>query len=148
MSSENGGNGPEPEERPTNSQWPRCAYCGSLALHASSRGGLYEDFLRLTGVVIYRCEECRRRFAFRALGRGHRRHRRHSQQHQEQHQEQRAALVPELESPRPEERRRTWIRRFATAIAALVTFLVALYLMHRSEQRRLEGAQAEIPISQ
>ena len=121
-------------------RWPRCAYCGSPLLHESTRGGLRENLLRLVGASLYRCEECGRRFAFAALGhpgrhRGpgpvnepvHRRHSGHSR-----------SVVTEPQ-------RRRAIRLLATLAAAVLTFLVAAWLISRAERKRLEGDGIEAP---
>ena len=48
-------------------EWPRCAFCGALTLHESSRGGFRERWLRWGSAAIYRCDGCNRRFAFAPL---------------------------------------------------------------------------------
>jgi hypothetical protein len=128
----------EPEARPPLPstpepiEWPRCGYCGSLALRESRRGGLTESCLRLAGCVLYRCENCERRFAFATLGHPLR-----------PHHGQRVRLADkslhELDVRVVSGGRRRAMRLLATLLAALVTFLAASWLISRSERKRLEG---------
>jgi DNA-directed RNA polymerase subunit RPC12/RpoP len=105
--------------------WPRCGYCGSLALHESSRGGWRPGLLRFAGCVVYRCESCGRRFAFAAIGRS---------------KDHRRSASPHRSATRPVEGgRRRLLGALATLVAALLAFLAAVWLINRSEQRRLEG---------
>src|SRR5215831_18764593 len=82
----------ETEPAPS-SAGPRCGYCGSAALHESSRGGFHAALLRLLGARLYRCETCGRRFAFAMLGRPdrHRAGRRGERRHAA------PAVAPEVE---------------------------------------------------
>lgn len=113
-------------------EWPRCAYCGSLALRESRRGGFTESLLRLAGCTLYRCENCERRFAFATLGHPHRRH------HGERVQLRRRSIHA-LEERVVSGQRRRVVSLLATILAAIVTFLTAAWLISRAERRRLEG---------
>jgi DNA-directed RNA polymerase subunit RPC12/RpoP len=114
--------------------WPRCAYCGSLALHESRRGGFQERLLRASGAALYRCETCGRRFAFVALGHPHRHRRARGEgPAPRDHRTAREA------DPRREERRHTMLRLLVTVVAALLTFVTAAWLISRAERRSLEG---------
>lgn len=112
--------------------WPRCAYCSSVTLHESSRGGVRERLLRLCGASLLRCESCGRRFAFAALG--HPSRHRLGSSHANHTRAQRAAS-----EPRREKRRHTLVRMLVTLVAALVTFVTAAWLISRAERRGLEG---------
>ena len=127
-----------PSAAPAEVDWPRCSYCGSLALRESRRGGFTESVLRLAGCTLYRCEHCERRFAFATLGHPHRRH------HGERVQLSRRSLYA------PEERivggqRRRVIGVLATVLAAILTFLAAAWMISRAERRRLEGEGGSPP---
>lgn len=104
---------------------PRCGRCGSTALHESSRGGVREGLLRLAGSTVYRCESCRRRFAYAALG---------------EPGAHAASREPRAERPA---RRGKLTGLWVTALVALLTFLTAGWLISRAEQRRLEGESAQ-----
>lgn len=112
--------------------WPRCGYCGSLALRESRRGGFTESLLRSAGCTLYRCENCERRFAFATLGHPHRRH------HGERVQLRRRSIHA-LEERVVSGQRRRVVGLLATILAAIVTFLTAAWLISRAERRRLEG---------
>lgn len=111
-------------------EWPRCGYCGSTALRESRRGGFNTALLRFAGCIVYRCENCERRFAFATLGHPQRRH----------HGEK-VSLKPreEFEEQLVSVERRRAFGVLATLLAALFTFLAAGWLISRAERRRLEG---------
>jgi len=116
-------------------EWPRCGFCGSLSLHESSRGGFRESWLRWGSAGIYRCDACSRRFAFAPLGRYHgRRGRRRDGM----------ATPPVEDRMRGGDQRRRWLRGFWTVLAALLTFVLAAWMINRSEQRYLEG-EVQVP---
>lgn len=108
-----------------------CGLCGSPSLHESSRGGLREHLLRLVGATVYRCDHCRRRFAFAVLGR-HRHHHRSRSGRDEPKPLGRDHAVTVA-------RRRRIVNVVLTLGAALITFLVASWLIGRAERTRLES---------
>ena len=118
-------------------EWPRCGYCGSLALRESRRGGVRERLLRLSGCALYRCENCERRFAFSTLGHPHRQH--------GERVRLRHRGAPEAEEPIVAGPRRYAFGVLATLLAALFTFLAAGWLISRAERSRLESESTPPP---
>lgn len=118
-------------------EWPRCGYCGSLALRESRRGGLRERMLRLSGCTLYRCENCERRFAFSTLGHPHRHH---GERVRLRHRGSLAAEEPIVRGPR-----RYAFGLLATLLAALFTFFAAGWLISRAERSRLESESTPPP---
>ena len=118
-------------------EWPRCGYCGSLAIRESRRGGIRESMLRLSGCILYRCENCERRFAFSTLGHPHRHH---GERVRLRHRGSLAADEPIVSG-----RRRYAFGLLATLLAALFTFLAAGWLISRAERSRLESESTPLP---
>jgi hypothetical protein len=117
-------------------EWPRCGFCGSLTLHESSRGGFHETWLRWGSAAVYRCDGCSRRFAFAPLGR----HRGRAGRRREGA----GSAPPVQDRMRSEDRRRRIMRVTWTLLAALLTFVLAAWMINRSEQRYLEG-EVQVP---
>ena len=117
-------------------EWPRCGYCGALTIHESSRGGFRESWLRWGSAAIYRCDGCNRRFAFAPLGR-----------HRGRKGRRRDGLgerPPVEDRMRVDDRRRRIVRTVWTLVAAILTFVLAAWMINRSEQRYLEG-EVQVP---
>lgn len=117
-------------------EWPRCGYCGSLAIRESRRGGIRERMLRLSGSTLYRCENCERRFAFSTLG------------HPGRHFGERVRLRRRdslAEEPIVSGPRRYAFGLLATLLAALFTFFAAGWLISRAERSRLESESTPPP---
>lgn len=124
-------------EREAVFDWPRCAYCGSLAIRESRRGGIRERLLRLSGSTLYRCQNCERRFAFATLGHPGR-------QHGERVRLRRRDSI-EAEQPIVSRPRRYTFGLLATLLAALFTFFAAGWLISRAERSRLESESTPPP---